>query len=155
MLKAAISSLLKSKYSGHTIYVRNLEKFDGIFLLNPLVELSDSKNIKINPVFREGNIVDLGINYGPKNKYNLSFHDSFLLARHSLKELSVSFQVDHIKTTFPYKFLNSKFNENIDLNYVGRIPNQSFFKNSDEYLQFSEEYLACLNRTRIKSHDKN
>lgn len=37
---------------------------------------------------------------------------------------------------------------------MGRIPSQSFFKNSDEYLQFSEEYLACLNRTRIKSHDK-
>jgi len=78
MLKAAISSLLKSKYSGHTIYVHNLEKFDGTFLLNPLVELSDSKNIKINPVFREGNIVDLGINYVLKTNITFLFMIPFI-----------------------------------------------------------------------------
>ena len=41
----------------------------------------------------------------------------------SLKKLGEQFNVDTLKTEFPYDFLNDKYNPNIDLNYIGVEPN--------------------------------
>jgi hypothetical protein len=46
--------------------------------------------------------------------------------------LSKDFNVQHVKTTFPHKFLNNKFNKNIDLNYIGYVPDHSFFGSSEK-----------------------
>lgn len=155
MVKAAVNGLLRSKYSGYVIYVHNLSKFDGVFLLNPLIELRENSELKFKPIVRDGNIIELAINYGPNFKYNITFQDSYLLTRHSLKDLSMSFEVEHVKTTFPFKFMDNRSNEKINLDYVGTLPNKKFFNSNEEYVQFAEEYLVRLNLTVKKKITKN
>jgi len=153
MLKSALESMLRAKYSGYVIYAHNLSKFDGIFLLNPLVELCNKEQLKINPVFREDCMINIGVNFGPKNKYNISFRDSYLLLPLSLQNLSNQFKVGQVKTIFPYKFLNDKINKNIDLNYIGTLPGSSYFSSEEEYSKYLIDYSSAINSgKRIKKN---
>lgn len=45
--------LLKYKYSGYIVYAQNLSQFDGIYILNQLVKLSEIIKIRIEPLFRD------------------------------------------------------------------------------------------------------
>lgn len=151
-----LKSLLRPKFSGHVVYVHNLSNFDGIFLFNALADITrENKTIKIEPLLREGNIINIKINFGGNNgKYNLNIRDSYLLLPISLKKLAIQFQVEHAKTIFPYNFMNDRFNKEINLNYIGNIPEIKFFSNSasssnietkevaDKYTEFLSDYLS-------------
>lgn len=137
MMQAVLLSLFKKKYSGYVIYAYNLSNFDGIFLLNALTKI---ENIKISPILKDGDMFNIKINYGAKFKNNISFRDSLLLLPQSLKDLSIQFKVPHIKTSFPHSFLNESYNKNIDLNYVGNIPDQIFFGGHNKYSEYISEY---------------
>ena len=129
MLVQALKGLLRPKYSGFVVYVHNLSHFDGVFLISVLSDLlHEDKNLKIKPVMREGEIINIKINYGPKSKYTLSIRDSYLLLPLSLAKLSVQFAVDHPKSVFPHSFLNDQYNKNIDINYIGLIPHIMYFE---------------------------
>jgi len=145
MLNNAISSLLRSKYSGYQIYVHNLSNFDGVFLLNTLVSLVGD-NIKVYPIFKDGNMINIKINFGPKLKYNISFRDSYLLLPLPLHGLAEQFQVEHAKTIFPYNFLSDKHNPSVDLNYVGFIPNVNYFGDrasaGSNFSKYLDDYLS-------------
>lgn len=144
MMQDMLFTLLKNKYSGHVFYVHNLSKFDGIFLLNALTSIN--KDIKIEPILRNGNMMNIKIKYGPNLKYNISFRDSYLMMPMSLKKLAKNFNVNHLKTIFPYNFLNDKFNPNLDLDYVGDIPDESFFDdNRKEAASDFAEYIKNFN----------
>lgn len=106
MLKFAISSLLKRKYKGYKIYVHNLSNFDGIFLLKIL---SSINHIKVQPILKDGKIINLKLNYDSINSYQINFRDSFLILPSSLSKLAIQFKVDN-KTLFPYNFVNDKYN---------------------------------------------
>ena len=154
LLKDAILSLLKPKYSGYNVYIHNLSNFDGIFLLKTLAELLDSEKYKISvtPVLRDGSFISIKIKF---DKYSISFRDSYLLLPISLRELSSQFKVEHPKTIFPHNFLNDKFNPNLksqnDLNYVGPVPALNYFGDLstnenvksivENYSNFLEGYL--------------
>ena len=108
MLKNVILSILKPKYSGYIIYVHNLSNFDGIFLINTLAEISDlyskkEASIKILPVLRSGNFINIKVNYG---KYNISFRDSYLLLPLSLyASAQILYSTFFIATKLPLKYL--------------------------------------------------
>jgi hypothetical protein len=144
MIKNVILSLLKPKYSGYNIYVHNLSNFDGIFLFSTLAELTGD-SIQVIPLLRDGKFIDIKIKFGKNFKFNISFRDSYLLLPLSLAKLSKQFSIDHLKTSFPHKFLNNKYNENLDLNYVGDIPDLNYFEDFSKYTSFIEVYFKEKN----------
>lgn len=87
LLTNSIKSILTRKYSGYKVYLHNFSNFDSIFMLSVLTDLTD----KIEPIIRDGRYINIKLNYGPKNKYVISFRDSLLLLPFSLKDLYDSF----------------------------------------------------------------
>ncbi|MFN7611021.1 MAG: DNA polymerase, partial [bacterium] len=121
-------SLLVPKNRNKVVYVHNLSRFDGIFLINSLLS---SFNIK--PVIRDNQIYSINIRTIPNTiKLNVKkipnvtihLHDSFLMLPSTLRNLSHEFNVRSKKGYFPYKFVNAD-----NLNYVGKIPPLEFFSN--------------------------
>ena len=137
MIKACIKSLLIPKYSGFIIYAHNLSHFDGIFLFNELSNFSDPDvETEFNPLLKDNKFINLKFNYSPKNnkrklKYNITFRDSLLLLPDSLETLAKNFlnkdSQMQSKSLFPYNFMNSECNKNIDLHYDGLIPDMNYF----------------------------
>jgi len=70
-------------------------------------------------------MIEIKIIFG---KYNIAFRDSLLMWPTFLSKLSKQFNVDN-KTLFPYNFINDKFNNNINLNYIGIVPSFKYFIN--------------------------
>nr|YP_025890.1 DNA-directed DNA polymerase [Moniliophthora perniciosa]AAQ74286.1 DNA-directed DNA polymerase [Moniliophthora perniciosa] len=132
MLRESIKFIMKRKYDNYKVYLHNFSKFDAIFLLNILTDLSNS----VHPIIRDGRFINLRFNFA--SKYNLYFRDSLLLLPASLNSLAKEFNVTN-KGIFPYTFVN---NENISLNYVGLIPDLNYFENisAEEYEIYSSKF---------------
>jgi hypothetical protein len=135
MLLYAITSLLKRKYNGYKVYVHNLSNFDGIFILKIL---SSIKYINIKPIIKDDKMIEIKIIFG---RYNFAFRDSLLMLPSSLNNLSKQFNVEN-KDIFPYNFVNDKFNNNINLNYIGKVPENKYFNNIslDQYIEYNKNY---------------
>ena len=122
MLRESIKYLLRRKYHNHKIYLHNFSRFDAVFLLSIMTDLSD----KVYPIIRDGCFIDLRLEFA--DNYTLYFRDSLLLLPSSLKSLAQNFHVED-KGLFPYSFVNNK---EISLNYSGEIPNKKNFDNVSE-----------------------
>jgi hypothetical protein len=109
MLKNSIIFLMKRKYHNYKIYLHNLSRFDAVFMLSIITELTD----KVNPIIRNGQFIKLTMSFA--NKYKLHFRDSLLILPGTLSSLAKIFNVEN-KGIFPYKFVNNK---NINLDYIG------------------------------------
>jgi len=131
MLFHALISIIKSKYHLYNVYVHNLSKFDGIFLLNALKRIG---NTEIKIVRKDGKFINIKVIYN--DKYTINFKDSLLILPVSLSKLAKSFGLDD-KGIFPYKFVNDSYNTNINLNYIGEIPNIGYYDNLS-YEQYDE-----------------
>jgi hypothetical protein len=125
MMKLAIKDLMIKKYDNYKVYIHNLAKFDGIFLLKMLTELG-----QVKPVIHHGNLISIGFKF---NSYNITFRDSLQLLIFSLKKLGISFGVDTKKSIFPHSFVNEN-----NLDYIGQVPDFKFFNNisKEEYLDY-------------------
>src|ERR1700721_2821528 len=140
MLINSIKSLLIRKYNNYKIYVHNLSKFDAVFLLRVLAEIP---NLYIDPIIRDGRIINIKMSYLPtkdtKKPYVFEFRSSLLLLPSSLKNLAITFKVDN-KDIFPYEFL---INTDISLNYIGAVPEFKYFKNIsiEEYNKYKEDFI--------------
>lgn len=112
MLRDSIKYLMKRKYHNHKIYLHNFSRFDAVFLLTVMTDLSD----KVFPVIRDGRFIDLRFNFA--DKYNLYFRDSLLLLPAPLRSLAKNFSLSGVedKGLFPYRFVNNKI---IPLDYKG------------------------------------
>jgi hypothetical protein len=132
MLRASIIYLMKRKYHNHRIYLHNFSRFDAIFLLRVLSNLTD----KIKPIMRNGQFLDLRFKFG--KKYTLFFRDSLLLLPATLRSLATNFNVED-KSIFPYSFVN---NSNIPLTYSGLVPEYKYFEaiSLDEYISYSAKF---------------
>ena len=91
------------KYDNHKVYLYSFRKFDAVFLLNVLTSFTN----KSKPIFRDNNIIDFKFYYGNNNLYILCYRDSLLLLPSSLRKLAINFDVDTLKSRFPYKFVNN------------------------------------------------
>lgn len=130
LLESSILSIMKRKYNGCRVYLHNFSNFDGIFLLNILINLSDD----IKPIINDDKLIDIKFKFA---NYNLYFRDSYLLLPSSIKDLAKAFNVEK-KGIFPILFVNDS---NINLNYIGEIPSFRDFVN----LKF-EEYIEYCNK---------
>lgn len=132
MLKSSIIYLMKRKYHNYRVYLHNFSKFDAIFLLRVITELSDN----IDPIIKNGQFIDLKFRFA--NKYKLFFRDSLLLLPSSLRNLAENFKVEN-KGLFPYKFVN---NQNIPLGYIGNIPDFKYFDGTslEEYKNYCSNF---------------
>jgi hypothetical protein len=139
MLLSCIRTLIKSTHDSYKIYVHNLSSFDGIFLLRIL---SNIPGAKLNPVIKDGKMINLAISWkkteNSLKSYKIDFRDSLLLLPVSLRKLAKAFNVEE-KGNFPYSFLN---NYNIKLDYVGDVPSINFFSNITEeiYNDYKSNY---------------
>jgi hypothetical protein len=84
MLQSGIKSVMKKKYNGYLIFFHNLSYFDGIFIFKILTNLSN----KIEPIFRDNQMIEIKFYFGYNNKYYLIFRDSFNILPASLKKIS-------------------------------------------------------------------
>lgn len=124
LLEYSLNYLLQRKYNGYKIYFHNFSNFDSIFMIKILANL---KNTEISrTIKRDSNIIELKLDYNldGKRKYSLYFRDSLLILPSSLKKLGHSFNVDIVKSIFPYDFVNRN---DISLNYEGDVPSIKYF----------------------------
>lgn len=121
MLRYCINYLMITKYNGYKVYIHNLSRFDGIFLIKILATMNNSKLI---PIIKDDKMIALTLKFG---KCKITFHDSMLLLPSSLDNLSKAFNVLNKKEIFPIYWLlnNPKFN----LGYIGTVPEMKYFKN--------------------------
>lgn len=117
MLRESLFYLMKRKYHNHRIYLHNFSRFDSVFLLSVMTDLSNN----VQPIIINGNIINLKFIFA--NKYTLYFRDSLLLLPGTLRSLAKNFNVE-AKGLFPYKFVN---NPAIPLDYIGRVPSYIHF----------------------------
>ena len=128
LLREAIKALMSNKYNNYKVYIHNLSRFDGIFLLKILATI---ENAKLLPIIKDDKMIALILKFG--NKCKITFHDSMLLLPSSLDKLSKSFNIDNKKILFPiYWVLN---NSDFNINYIGNVPDINYFKDIsiDEY----------------------
>ena len=132
MMEEAIISLMQRKYNGYAVYLHNFSKFDGVFLLRHLSNLSN--NIKF--ICRAGEFINISFTFG---RYRLYFRDSLLMLPGSLSKLSKSFYVED-KGIFPHSFVRVS-----NLNYNGNVPDIEYFTGITEE-QYQEYCIAYTDK---------
>ena len=128
LLEQVVIDLCRNKYKGYKIYFHNFAKFDGIFLVTRLANIP---NIIVDPCKHDGKFISVNITY---NNISLTFRDSLLLLKGSLKALGKSFNCSINKDIFPIKFN--------DIDYIGNVPDIKYFNNINEleYLNYKDKF---------------
>ena len=131
MIKAAFNFLNKRKYHYNRVYVHNLSKFDGVFLLKYLSEIGSVK-----PLMRNQSLYELKIRLfnDNKQKYIIILRDSYLILPSSLSKLSKAFQISNPKTIFPIFAVND-----MPLDYIGILPNIKYFLSKEDYFNYIKQ----------------
>jgi hypothetical protein len=129
MLIQAIKDVMVKKYDNYKIYIHNLARFDGIFLLKILAGLGT-----IKPIIHNDKLISIDFKF---KGYNISFRNSLQLLIYNLRSLGESFGIKTKKSIFPYKFVNED-----RLNYIGPVPDIKYFDNitESEYNNYSNEF---------------
>jgi len=132
MILDCFKDILIRKYNKTNVYIHNLAKFDIIFLLKYLVKLG-----VVHPIIHNKRIISINLNYGPDNKYQIQFRDSYLILLSSLMKLCNSFKIKNSKTIFPHLFVNEN-----NLDYVGAVPDYKYFINvsNEDYLEYCKPF---------------
>lgn len=133
----SMCSSLSYKYNKYKVYIHNLANFDGIFLLRTLAKIG-----QVNVVINEGRIINIDLGYKDpkwKNPVVISFRDSYQIFPASLRKLAKCFNVDTLKTIFPYNFLNDP---STTLQYGGIVPGKKYFYNISvsEYNKYASNF---------------
>jgi hypothetical protein len=129
MIIHAIKDLMVKKYDNYQIYIHNLARFDGIFLLKILAELG-----QIKPIIHDDKFISIGFKF---NSYNITFKDSLQLLIFNLRDLGKSFGIDTQKSIFPYTFVNET-----NLSYNSHVPDFKYFDDISklEYQEYSDKF---------------
>jgi hypothetical protein len=114
MLITAISEIMVKKYDNYKVYIHNMARFDGIFLLRILANLGEC-----SPIIHNDKIISITFRL---NDYMVTFRDSQQMLIGSLRNLAISFGVETQKSIFPYDFVNEN-----NLDYNGSIPDFKYF----------------------------
>jgi DNA polymerase type B, organellar and viral len=141
MIKSALNDIMVKKYDNYQVYIHNLAKFDGVFLLKILTELG-----KIKPIIHNKDLISIGFKF---NNYNITFKDSLQILIVSLRNLGKTFGVLTQKSIFPYTFVNEN-----NLDYIGPVPDFKYFNNisKNEYNEYKSKFNNnwCLRNEVIK-----
>jgi hypothetical protein len=128
MIKKALNDLMIKKNDNYQVYIHNLSKFDGIFLLKILIELG-----KVKPIIHHGDLISIAFRF---KDYNITFKDSLQMLIVSLRKLSKAFSVNQ-KSIFPYSFVSEN-----NLNYIGQVPDFKYFNDItiNDYNKYCKEF---------------
>lgn len=107
--------LSKIKPGLTTIYAHNLSAFDGIFIMKYLLRYGE-----VNPLLHNGRLMSIKVSLGNKT---IIFKDSYLLLPLSLRKLCEAFNVEQVKTFFPFNLTN--------LHYSGISPRFEYWTGID------------------------
>lgn len=101
LFKNFMDKVLARLENGKTIfYAHNLASFDGIFILKHLIKYG-----KVEPILNNGKIISITLTVKGESKKDIKtlvFKDSYLMLPSSLRKLCTAFNVNTIKTNFPY-----------------------------------------------------
>ena len=90
--------LSKIKPGTTIIYAHNLSAFDGIFLMRYLLRYG-----VVDPLLHNSKLLTIKVSLGNKT---ILFKDSYLLLPLSLRKLCKAFNVEQVKSFFPFKLTN-------------------------------------------------
>jgi len=140
MINDMVNDLCIKKYHGYKIYLHNLSKFDGFFLVKYLAIVGI-----VDPIIHKGKIISINFNL---NSNKITFMDSYLMLPSSLKKLSSSFKINNPKGIFPVLFNN--------VNYIGEVPHISYFNNLSlkDYNTYKQSF-SCLSEATSKGNSIN
>jgi hypothetical protein len=131
-----IDELLRPKYNKTFFYCHNLSGYDIVFILKTLCDYNEYSHnkYKINTVLRDDKIIKVTIS---KDGRRFSIADSYTMLNDSLDVLAKNFEVDTLKSKFPYKFSIES-----NLFYKGNTPDKSLYDNisDDEYKNIYSTY---------------
>ena len=164
IILSLVDELLRPKYNNIIFYCHNLGGFDIVFILNTLYKYNDDINniqkYKISPILRDDKIIKVKIS---KGKHSFSILDSYSMLTSSLAKLGKSFEVDTLKSYFPYKFSTKDH-----LFYKGDTPNVIYYENisleeynklysnnwsfKDETIKYLENDLNSLYEILVKAN---
>lgn len=143
MISNAMKDINRKKYKGYRIYLHNFAKFDGYFLLKYLSQIGDT-----SPTIHKGRIISskftLNNSFAQATRssaaagYEVTFMDSLLMLPVSLRKLCDSFNVETVKSIFPFKLM--------DINYNGPIPEFKLFDKISliEYDSYKELFKGTI-----------
>ena len=106
-----INELLRPKYNNITFYCHNLGGYDIVFILKVLNNYNDinADQYKISCVLRKDKVIKVTISKSyNKITHQFTIFDSYCMLNDSLYNLSNKFEVETIKTKFPYSFAKEK-----------------------------------------------
>ena len=136
MLVDCLNHLLLPKYRNKVVYIHNLARFDGVFLLKFLYP-----HFKVKPLIKDNKIYSISIRTIPNtylldakkvNNVTIYLQDSYLMLPLSLRKLCSSFNVKTQKSYFPYRFVTAN-----NLNYIGLTPDLKFYDDLPADLNYS------------------
>lgn len=123
MLQAFWTSLINLG-SNHVVYFHNWGGYDAFLSLNPLICLTNNKNLSFAPIMKNGKILSLKVYRTENNRKSTVFEvkDSINVLPLPLGNLAKSFNVKTLKGHFPHYFVPE------DINYVGPVPAYEYFE---------------------------
>jgi hypothetical protein len=137
MLYQCIYDILLN-YNNYTVYVHNFSNFDYYFIL---AILKDQTIIKSDSFYKDNKLYSLKLTIIINKKVHaITIKDSYLLLPNSLRKLGHDYKVNTLKGYFPYSFV-----KNNNLNYIGNIPEYSYYKNNISESMEYNEYLSIKN----------
>lgn len=146
LIKVMFERLFDNEVNGYTLYVHNLGRFDGIFLIKELAKL----NYKISGLWNDNSLLKIKVFDKNNSKKSITILDSINLLPQSLDKLLKKFNCIVQKGVFPHLFVNSN-----NLNYIGEKPEFKYYSlskiSADEYNNISnvwnlkEECFKYLN----------
>ena len=131
LIKVMFERLFKNNVNGYTLYVHNLGRFDGIFLIKELAKL----DYKISALWNDNAVLKIKV-LDKESKQSVTILDSYNLLPQKLKKLLEKFNCKVQKGVFPHLFVN-RYN----LSYIGEKPEFKFYS----YSNISEEEYKNLN----------
>jgi hypothetical protein len=126
LIKVMFERLFKNDVNGYTLYVHNLGRFYGIFLIKELAKLK----YKISALWNDNALLKIKVS-DKESKQSIN------LLPQSLEKLLYKFNCSVHKGVFPHLFVNSQ-----NLNYIGEKPDFKYYSLS----KISEEEYNKINK---------
>jgi hypothetical protein len=128
LINRCFEEILRPKYKDITFYVHNLGRFDAPFILKSLTLFNKTDQGLINPytlesINRDANILKLTVKRKIDNKVRIvKIQDSAAILPRELRKLCKDYNVDIVKSYFPYDFTNKN-----TLFYIGKTPDMKYY----------------------------
>jgi DNA polymerase type B, organellar and viral len=142
LINRCFEEILRPKYKDITFYVHNLGRFDAPFILKSLTLFNKTDQGSENPytlesINRDANILKLIIKRKIGNKVRtVKIQDSAAILPRELRKLCKDYNVDIVKSYFPYDFTNKN-----TLFYIGKTPDMKYYNEIEikDYMDLYKE----------------